>query len=273
MALSNQVLRWQNLNSFLATHAVFTVDDVRAYLAERGSANPHTRKSLLSYHRSRGRLVPIRRGLYARVPPHEDPDKYSVDPFLLAAKMTGDAVLAYHSALEYHGKAYTGYRRLTYLSQHRSPAARFRGFEYLRVPVPHSLLDTGAALFGTETHLHEGVELQVTTLERTFVDVLDRPDISGSWEEIWRSLETIEFFDLNQVVRYLALLNNATTVAKVGFYLSQHRDSLMVDDNTITALKTMIPKQPHYLERRTRSGCRLVSEWNLLVPPEILEHR
>jgi len=26
-------------------------------------------------------------------------------PFLLAAKMTGDAVLAYHTALEFYGKA------------------------------------------------------------------------------------------------------------------------------------------------------------------------
>jgi len=115
------------------------------------------------------------------------------------------------------------------------------------------------------------VDVRITSLERTFVDVLDRPDILGSWEEIWRSLESVEFFDLAQVVTYLEHLGNATTAAKVGFFLSQHRDELMVDDKTFTALKTMIPKQPHYIDRSARTRCRLVSEWNLLVLPEILD--
>jgi predicted transcriptional regulator of viral defense system len=33
-----------------------------------------------------------------------------------------------------------------------------------------------------------GMEVNVTSLERTMVDVLSRPDLSGDWEEIWRSL-------------------------------------------------------------------------------------
>jgi hypothetical protein len=38
------------------------------------------------------------------------------------------------------------------------------------------------------------------------VDVLDRPRLSGGWEEVWRSLETIPFLDLDQVVQYALLL-------------------------------------------------------------------
>ena len=157
------------------------------------------------------------------------------------------------------------------MSQLRSPTARFRGREFARLPVPHSLHSTGGVDLGIEVHPREGVDVRVTNLERTFVDVLDRPDVSGSWEQIWRSLESIEFFDLAQVVAYLKHLGNATTAAKVGFYLSQHRDALMVDDGTFAALKELIPKQPHYMDRRARSGCSLVSEWNLLVPREVLE--
>jgi len=43
--------------------------------------------------------------------------------------------------------------------------------------------------------------------------VLDRPAISGGWEETWRSLESVEYFDLEQVVEHVLLLSNATTVA------------------------------------------------------------
>jgi len=75
---------------------------------------------------------------------------------------------------------------------------------------------------------------------------------------------------MDQVVGYVGLLGNATTAAKVGFFLNQHRESLMVDDDTLESLREQLPKQPHYLNRGTRKGCRLISDWNLLVPEEIL---
>ena len=126
-------------------------------------------------------------------------------------------------------------------------------------------------MFEVNTHRRDNVDVRVTTLERTLVDVLDRPEVSGTWEEIWHSLASVEFFDLSRVVQYVEYLGNATTSAKVGFFLSQHREALMVDSQTLAALKEMLPKQPHYMDRGMRSGCRLVSEWNLLIPPEILD--
>ena len=57
------------LNEFLAQHAVFTVDELDRFLSERGgSGKPNTRKSLLTYYRKQGRIIAVRRGLYATVP-------------------------------------------------------------------------------------------------------------------------------------------------------------------------------------------------------------
>jgi hypothetical protein len=36
-------------------------------------------------------------------------------------------------------------------------------------------------------------------------------------------LESIEFFDMDQVVAYVRLLENAATAAKVGFFLNSIR--------------------------------------------------
>ena len=110
----------------------------------------------------------------------------------------------------------------------------------------------------------------ITGLERTFVDVLNRPDLSGSWEEIWRSLETVEYFDLDKVTEYTLLLENATTAAKVGFFLDQHRESLMVEDVHLKAIHDLCPRRPHYMERSLRKSGRFVSAWNLVVPEEII---
>ncbi len=156
--------------------------DPQQFMAKHGSTNQNTGKALMTYHRSRGRIVPIRRGLYASVPLGRDPDTYSVDPFLVAAKMADDAVLAYHSALEYHGKAYSVYSRTVYVSEARSQTTHFRSHEYTGVPVPHALLTADEATFGNAHYRRDGVDLRVTNLERAFVDVLDRPELSGSWE-------------------------------------------------------------------------------------------
>lgn len=258
------------LNEFLSRHAVFTVDELDRFLAARGSNKKSTRQSLLTYYRNQGRVISVRRGLYATVPLGGDPKAHRVDPYLVAAKMSEDSVLAYHTALEFHGKAYSVYNQLHYLSAHRSLPLRFQSHEFTRAPVPHPLRKKGKEMFGVDFRKISGVELRVTGLERTFVDVLDRPDLSGSWEEIWRSLESIEFFDLDQVVEYVLLLENSTTAAKVGFFLQQHNETLMVSDDLLNPLRNLIPGQPHYFDRGRRKKCRLVREWNLMVPEEIL---
>lgn len=113
--------------------------------------------------------------------------------------------------------------------------------------------------------------LRFTGLERTLVDILDRPALSGSREEIWRSLESVEFFYLDRVLEYVLLLDNATTAAKVGFFLEQHREPLMVGEQHLKVLKGIGPRKPHYLERVKRSSGVYVKPWNLVVPREVFE--
>jgi predicted transcriptional regulator of viral defense system len=259
------------LNEFLSRHPVFTTKELDRFLAGRGSGNEATRNALLKYHRRQGRIVYVRRGLYAVVPPGASPDSSLVDPYLLAAKMTTDAVLGYHTALEFFGRAYSAYTHFYYLSKKRSVPAAFRSYEFRCIRQPLVLRTKQREDIGVIQSERSGVDLRVTCLERTLVDVLDRPDLSGSWEEIWRSLELVEFFDLDRVIEYTLVLENSTTAAKVGFFLEQHRDPLMVDDAHLDALHDLRPRQPHYLERSKRKAGRLVSGWNLVVPDEVLE--
>jgi hypothetical protein len=87
--------------------------------------------------------------------------------------------------------------------------------------------------------------------------------------EIWRSLESVEFFNLDFVVEYALRLGSALTIARVGFFLEQHRDTLMTEERHLTTLEKRIPKRPQYFERRRRKGGRLVRRWNLIVPKEV----
>lgn len=259
------------LNEFFSRHSVFTLEELNQFLEAKGSVNPSTRSSLLTYYKNQGRLIQVRRGLFAVVPPGSTPGAFPVDPYLLAGKMTNDAVLAYHTALEFYGKAYSTYERFYYVSEKKSLTVTFRTLEFRCVLVPKALLAKSKKDFAVNQAERAGLPIKVTSLERTLVDMLDRPNLGGNWEEIWRSLETVEFFNLDKVVEYALLLGNATTIAKVGFFLDQHRETLMVEEVHLQTLRNSKPRKAHYMTRLGKTPGRFVADWNLIVPREILE--
>ena len=123
---------------------------------------------------------------------------------------------------------------------------------------------------GVETMDRQGIYVRLTCIERTLVDVFDRLTLSGGWEEVWQSLEGLDLFlDFALITRYVTLLDNATTAAKVGFFLESFRERLQVPPAVIEALKSQSPKQPHYVERKRRKDARLISGWNLLIPANL----
>jgi predicted transcriptional regulator of viral defense system len=257
-------------SQFFAQHAVFSA----AEFAEAYQGASASRDSALAYHEKQGHLLRVRRGIYVSVPPGTQSEQVAVDSYALAAKAAPDAVLAYHTALAFFGKAYSVHQRFEYLTATAARPFRFRDQEFRPVQFPKALRGVRQTLWGVKTVERSGVNLRVTSLERSLVDVLDRPDLSGGWEESWRSLSSVEFFDLDRVVEYALLLDSATVAAKVGLFLSQYREKLMVEDSHLEALRKRKPRAPHYLEparRGERRDGKFISEWNLIVPRDLAE--
>ncbi|MDE2716249.1 MAG: transcriptional regulator [Chloroflexota bacterium] len=257
-------------DEFFRSHPVFTADDLTAHLEFRGSVGPRGGEALLAHHVRAGRLIRVRRGLYAVVPPGADPTSFPVDPYLVASRLTPDAVLSHHTALEFHGRAYSAWDHLTYLAVRPSSPLSFRSHIFRGTRFPAALIRSHSTLHGVLTADRAGLPVRVTSLERTLVDVLDRPRHSGGWEEVWRSLESVEFFDIERVVDYALLLDNATTAAKVGFYLEQHGAVLMVEPAQVERLRRHRPRQPHYIDGAREGQGRIAPGWNLVVPREVL---
>ena len=265
-----QSFNQNSLDLFFERNPVFTLEELDTFLITHRTGNPNTRNSLLAYYKSQGRVFSIRRGLFATVPRLHIGSKYQIDPFLLASKLAPDATLSHHTALEIQGKAYSLTNRVTYTSSTKADLFSFQGMTYQRTNISPKLIEKESSEVGTITMNRLGLNITVTGFERTMVDVLSRPDLSGSWEEIWRSLESIEFFDLGLVAEYLFLLDNSTTFAKVGFFLEQHKDTLMVDEPFLQELEKQKPKSPHYIERGYRKDCILQKRWNLMVPKALI---
>ena len=255
---------------FFGQHPVFRFEGFRAAHQATGDRSPETTASVLKQHVAAGNLLNVRRGLYARVPEGADPATFRVDPYLLASRLSADAVIAYHSALALLGKAHSLSQRLTYLTGRRAKPFQFQDTEFVPVLAPSSLRKLPHLGGYLREERRQGLTVRVTGYERTLVDVLDAPQHGGGWEEIWRSLEGIEFFDLDAVVDYALRLGSALTIARVGFFLEQHRDELLVEDRHLESLRAHAPIQPQYFERRHRKGGKMLPRWNLIVPENVL---
>jgi predicted transcriptional regulator of viral defense system len=256
--------------AFFARHPVFAYEEYVAAF-EHGRTR-RTVETLLAYHLRVGHVVRLRRGLFATVPLGlEDPNALQVDPFVVAAKLTDDAVLGYHTALALAGKAYSVHQRFVVITSRAVRPFAFHDNEIVAVAPPTTLVRRKKVAVGVMQADRSGTPIRVTSLERTLVDVLDRPDLGGGWEEIWRSLESVEFFDIDRVVEYAKLLDNATTTAKVGFYLEQHREPLMIDDAVLKRLRRGRPRQPVYMDRKHTGPSKLITGWNLIVPQQVID--
>lgn len=261
------------LDDFFALHRVFTFKELELSLSSNqdSSVKSSTLHNLLTYHKKQGHILHIRRGLYYSIPKGSDPNHGPVDPFLVASKMAEDAVIAYGSALDLHGKLHTIQCRFIYLTKKRVMASfDFRDIMYQAVAIPLALKAIDQETFGTQSMDRLGQQVLVTGLERTLVDVLDRPYLCGSWEEIWLSLESIEYLDVDQVLKYALLLANSTTIAKLGFFLETHREALMVPEHYLEELRKHCPVKPHYMDRNQNQPQKMIAKWNLVVPLSLI---
>ena len=261
-----------NALRFLNNHPVFRYETFKAFMQKQGAIHAASIRQLLSYYHRKGKIARVRRLLYV-VTPEAQPHPW--DPYLIASQATQEAILAYHTALEIHGLAYSTFEELTYLTNLPSHGFSFKNQHYRPICQPKVLIDKNQTLFGIETLQRNGMPIRVTSVERSVVDVLDRADLSGGWEEVTRSLDHLVTFDAQKVIDYTLLLNKAGLVAKVGYFLEQLPKHLAVDTKYIEALLPHIPKQPFYMDtaRKKKNNGRYIRKWKLIVPNYVADRK
>ncbi|MBU1700457.1 MAG: transcriptional regulator [Candidatus Eisenbacteria bacterium] len=248
---------------FLLSHPVFTRTELRSALPEQSTA---TLDRTLTRWRRQGRIERVKRGLFVRLEHHREGTQVLPDFAVLASRMASDAAAAYHTALEVHGCAQSIFERFTFVTWTGVKTAHYRG--RLLIPVrPRAQISANRGENWVDTLDRKGLELRVTNLERTAVDVLDRPELAGGIEEVWRSLAALPAIDPVALLKYVLLLDSARVAARVGFFLESRQADLAIPASTLEALQTRLPKQPVYMQRRL--GGKLNRRWRLIVPDEL----
>ena len=66
-------------DAFFRCHPVFRGEELADHLSSIGRVGERMQESLVAYHTRTGRLIRIRRGLLAVIPPEADGDVYPID--------------------------------------------------------------------------------------------------------------------------------------------------------------------------------------------------
>ena len=112
--------------------------------------------------------------------------------------------------------------------------------------------------------------VKVVAKERLLVDLLDRMELSGGWEEITNAFMYETDLDWQKMLDYTKQLNHPATAARLGFMLERFQDTMQVPEDVLTGLSPLIPRTPEYFYRSNRKG-NFVNRWNLYVPEEMLK--
>ncbi|HEX3844689.1 MAG TPA: hypothetical protein VHV80_10025 [Steroidobacteraceae bacterium] len=225
---------------------------------------------LLKYHLGTGNIRRIARGVFASVPKGASVMTGNVDRFLAASRLRIGAIIAYRSALEWHGCATTGTDEVQVIAPGEPGLVATAGFacRFVTPPRHHSPTE------GVTTVDRQGLAITMTTLERTLVDVFDRYDLAGGAAALFRSLDLIVEreapLDFEALVQIASRCGNATAAAALGFWLDRERQSPSVPDAVIEDLRSLAPRHARYALGATPGHGRAATGWRVILPSDII---
>ncbi|MCD8286129.1 MAG: hypothetical protein LUD50_02755 [Clostridia bacterium] len=235
---------------------IFTLEEAAEEFDTKGALYGALKRAM-----ERREVKKLTGGLYCAV--DQDTGCPVVDRFEIATKLRPGGYCAYHTALEYYGLAKPLRSEVQIVSSRQGRPVTIDGTEYKTYMCSYN-----AGIMES----YWNAPVRVTDVERTIVDCLDRLDLGGGLQEVFRALCKVRYADEDKLLQYLEGYNLKFLYKKAGYILSvihpsylsasfiklcQERTSSRMDD--IRPLKSM----PTVFS----------SDWNLYVPSYIAKKR
>lgn len=240
---------------------IFTTQDAYEVL---GEGKP-TRDSLERLVH-KGWLERIEKGKYLIVPLKAGPDRtWTEDAFVIAAHLVQPSAIAYWSALN-HWNLTEQVPRVTFVQttarkSNRKPKVLGMHFQIVRIK--------RQKFFGTHRFYVGESPVETTNREKTLIDCLDRPELSGGVVEIAKALQEGDGeFDWGRTTEYLRRFGSGAVVKRLGFLAEASKlahpprpEVLHEWQGLLTAgiskLDPSSPREPHRIATRWRVALNL----------------
>lgn len=255
----------ENINStvplvrYAETAPLFTLEDLRRRYGHRTSERSIS--DMVYRLKRQGRIRAVAAGVYTG-----GLSSAPVNRFALPAKLRPDAMIAFHSALEFAGVANQVFQVTYYLSRRPRGDVVYDGLTFHGVAPFARLLRAKRADFLVET---QG-GIRATARERSLVDCLVSLEYSGGVEELDQCLAMFPSFDFEVAFEYLRLLRRPWLYSRLGYMLDRHAEKLYFLSKHRDKFLRRVPRGVVYLEKKA-PGQRWIPTWNLMAPSALAE--
>jgi len=256
--------------SFFGANEVFRRDEYATAIGRAPSDSVVS--SMLAQQLRAGNIMRLTRDVFFSVPEMgKAKGKWQPERFLASSRLRKGGILAYYSALDLHGCAYSVQSYIQVIAPGDpgwfiSPTFGCRFFKPPRGFDPDD---------GVTTIYRLGHPVKITTLERTIVDLFDRHDLVADIEDHFNSLDFVDSVDAMALVRYARSLGKATVAGLLGYWLEREQEYLGgVPGAAFDELRKMKPPRPRYAlgtNPRGKLKTKVAKGWNVILPRDIIE--
>ena len=227
----------------------FTKKDI-----EKVIQNPKTAESFLSRSLKKGYIKRVKHNYYVAMDIVNNSPLYN--KYTIATKLDDSNYVSYHSALEYRGLNNQVFRELVYSGNNRVNDFEF---EYITYHFVQSKCD-----LQIESN-YDGVK--ITGIERTMIDCIDRIDLAGGIEEIYRAFNNIHNISEDKLLEILHFYDKKVLYQRTGYILETFKTNLGISDTFLDYIQSKIGSSKCYLNTSKKtSNTRLDKKWNICVP-------
>lgn len=239
----------------------FTTDDlVERLRIPRQAAHDVARRFVAANQARR-----LKRGLYAVLEPaywHRPDAGFVANWYLAAARLAepADYFLAYYTAMEIHQMLQHPLTTVIAATTEQRPTVDVDPVTFRFVKIAKR------KFFAVEKRqIQRGKTVNVSDLEKTFLDAANRPDLCGGIEEVFRGFDRrANVLDGDRILRYAMRLGSPTTTKRLGFLLEAAGYG---ETAVLLELREMAGQIHHYVSldpKRARDGER-DTRWEILV--------
>lgn len=170
----------------------------------------------------KGWLQRLRRGIYLLNPSRHGPDALpDTDPLRIGSRLVSPYYFGFATAAELEGLLPQASRVYYLVTTARPNAIGNRAFQFRFVRV------TGSRFFGSRKMRRRGQELMVSDLERTVLDCLTRPEMSGGMAGVAHIIALAKpRLSWSRLGSHLHRVGNRSLELRTGFLMEQVRPSL-----------------------------------------------
>jgi len=215
--------------------------------------------NLLKNMRKKGALDRVKSNLFVRIPSHivHDKGKYVEDPILVGKHLTTPYFFSYYSGLHLHGLSQQPTSHFYLSTTNHVQKVDYHGIVF------HPVILSKKRFFGFREIEYGEEDVFVSDLERTIVDVMNRPEYAGGYEEIIRSLQDVENIDWKRLVKYLDKMGEKILLNRIGFVFDILRKFVDTPDEFLKELERRLSGNIYYFEKNRKGS--YVKRWKIIV--------